>query len=423
MCGIAGFIGNSKNPQLTYKLITSLLEESQIRGIDAAGYWGAEKGNGSIAYHKEPIKASELVKKNVWKDLSKIDFNLFLAHARGASSGVGPPADNKNNHPFTSSCRSIGLVHNGRIPDVEYDVLIKKYEVFSKCDSEILLRIFEAGGIGHTSEESTAVVDEDIDEITAQRLMGLRDIWSFIDRGHMAVAIGERVDEDVRRLFLFRNRFRSLWLADVRKELGQIFFCSTYEIWNAAFADSGLNRIFKNRIKMVELPTEELWTITFDGELDIKKYDICATGRSMWKPEGDIIKIVKQAPVTSVFTKLDDNEEVIYASKKEHANCFTEAEYDEDFLIGGGKPQQPHWTDPTDSKWRDVIKEDINLDEGLDNLKATCASVKYLVDDFYTIVEKKLKDGTMSLAVLQELLQSMEVVELDMEGTLRLIGD
>jgi hypothetical protein len=405
VCGIAGFIGYSKNPNLTFRLITSLFEESQIRGIDASGYWGTETGDGSIVYHKEPIKASEFIKKQVWKDLHDVDLDMLLVHARGASAGVGAPSDNKNNHPFTSTCKSIGLVHNGRIPDNEYDLLTKQYEVFSKCDSEILLRIFEAGR-GYNSEECNSVVDgEEIDNLTASRLMGLRDIWSFIDRGHMAVVIGERVDKSTRRLFLFRNRHRSLWLADVRKELGQVFFCSTPEIWNTAFKNSGVNKHFKNRIKMIELPTEELWTINIsDNEPDIeciKKYDICASGRLMWKPQGDVIKITQNPPVASIVTKLNEKEEVLYASKKEYKNNLNidnalEVPWDEQF---------PH------------------VQDGIDTTHQVCSSIKSLVDNFRDIVEKKLSNGTMSENTLKELLHSMEMVELDMEGTIRLIDD
>ncbi len=241
MCGISGFIGESKNLKISHRLITALFRECEIRGDDAAGFWGSEVGNGDIVYHKEPVKSSEFVQKRIWKDLANLNLNMLLVHARGASVGVGTPSDNKNNHPFVNTSRSIGLVHNGRIPDVEYDVLVKKYEVNSKCDSEILLRIFEAGET-YPEIEKTHIGPGEVDEQIANRLLGLRDIWSYIDKGHMAVAIGERANEHDRNLFLFRNKWRSLWIIDCRKDLGQVFFCSTPEIWNAAFRSAHVGK-------------------------------------------------------------------------------------------------------------------------------------------------------------------------------------
>ena len=70
MCGICGFIGESKKPVLTYQIITNLLEKSEIRGIDATGFWGTENGvDGSVIYHKEPIRSSDFVKKK-WLEVS-----------------------------------------------------------------------------------------------------------------------------------------------------------------------------------------------------------------------------------------------------------------------------------------------------------------------------------------------------------------
>lgn len=396
MCGIAGFIGYSKNRAYSFRLITALFEESELRGVDAAGYWGAEPGDGAIVYHKEPIKSSEFIKKNVWRDLINHDLNLLLVHARGASSGVGPPSDNKNNHPFASTCRSIGLVHNGRIPDFEYQALLKKYEVNSKCDSEILLRIFEAG----KTYTETDCLAEEYDQLGSQ-LMGLRDIWSYVDKGHMAVAIGERVDDDARRLFLFRNRHRSLWLADTRKELGQVYFCSTPDIWNNAFRTSGLSKIFKNRIKMIELPTEELWLLQINQNQpevgNVKKYDICSNGRLVWKHEGDKIKIIQNPPATEIITKLGEKEEIIQ-SKKE----TTRLNYYEDYVEDEVKP------------WE--------LKLNMSDFNTACNSIESSLIELHRVVESKMMDGSMSEQEFKDLLQSLENVGLDLEGSIKLLN-
>lgn len=122
---------------------------------------------------------------------------LFLGHARAATQGN--PKENKNNQPFVSENKKICLVHNGRVDD--YEKLKSRYKLESDCDSEILLRIFE-------STQSIA------DLITLQ--------------GPSAGAIASADDKS---LWLFRNEDRPLWLIDLREALGQIFFCSTLDIW------------------------------------------------------------------------------------------------------------------------------------------------------------------------------------------------
>jgi len=173
------------------------------------------------------------------------DFNpdILLLHARQASLGVGHPVININNHPFTNDNQSLCLIHNGRI--FEFNVLRKNFQVLSECDSEIILRIIEA--------------EQD-------RTVGIANVFSLINYGHMAVALGEIV-ADKKTLWLFRNRHRSLWVIDLREELGQIFFCSTANIW--AHAVCSLN--FKKQ-KLIEVPTEEVWRFESDGGFN--SYDV-----------------------------------------------------------------------------------------------------------------------------------------------------
>jgi asparagine synthetase B (glutamine-hydrolysing) len=64
MCGIAGFIGKATNPKVSFQLLQSLLLKTEHRGPEATGFWGAQSGeDGKLIYHKEPIKASEFVKR------------------------------------------------------------------------------------------------------------------------------------------------------------------------------------------------------------------------------------------------------------------------------------------------------------------------------------------------------------------------
>ena len=61
MCGLAGYIGSSKKPKISYELATALFDSLEIRGMDASGIWGTEPGNGSIIYHKEPVNSSRFI--------------------------------------------------------------------------------------------------------------------------------------------------------------------------------------------------------------------------------------------------------------------------------------------------------------------------------------------------------------------------
>lgn len=292
MCGLSGFIGKSKNPSISYQLITYLFERSEIRGIDAAGYWGVETGRmGKVVYYKEALRSSIFTRKENWTKLRDYNLNLLLVHARGASKGVGEPCINHNNHPFTSFDKSLALIHNGKIDDNEYNTLSLRYEVQSRCDSELILRIIES--------------EEHCDSGFSARLNGIKNVFNLINEGHMAVVLGER---EKRSIWAFRNRFRPLWLVDVRDCLGQIFFVSDPAIWH--YAAKKVN-YFKNQ-KIVDIPPEEVWYIELnDNDFPefIKKYKIKKS-----KPyfiESDYnYNLIKKSRNFDIITDLDDNDNI-----------------------------------------------------------------------------------------------------------------
>lgn len=298
MCGITGFIGRSKDTNLSYELLTKLFEKSDTRGTDAAGLWATEAGfNGSVIYHKEPIRSSKFVKNKFWNDVSNFDIDLIIAHARGASKGVGEPFFNENNHPFTSTNKAIGLAHNGRIENDEYYELKKIYEVLTTCDSEILLRIFESG-----ARENNLNVEKELDAI--------KNIFGLVKRGHMAVAAGVRKDSGKRSLFLFRNEHRPLWISDLRKELGQIFFFSEPNIWEEA-CEGYENKLISMCYKLIEIKPREIWQIdSIDGELNIDRYEAKIDGQEC-SYEDAYFTIPQEAPCFNVITKLDNNDQII----------------------------------------------------------------------------------------------------------------
>lgn len=259
MCGIAGFIGKSTNPEMSFDIITRLTRFIEMRGMDASGFWGANQDN--IIHYKAPIPSSDLIDTEFWGELSVFNAELLLVHARGASSGVGSPWINSNNHPFVSKDLRSGLIHNGRIPDDELNHLTSFYEISSCCDSEVILSIINAQN---------------------DPLKGIRDVWSVIHQGHMSVAFGHL--NNYKNLYLFRNEYRDLWVVDLRELLNQIFFVSTFQIWR--FATVGLDI---DNTNVIQLPPEEIWHFCLSENIDFKRLKVIKNNLTINKKSYTII--------------------------------------------------------------------------------------------------------------------------------------
>ncbi len=210
MCGLLGFIGVSKNPEITKKLITSIFVKTQSRGIDASGFYCVSDFlHKEVYFYKEPTPSSEFVKKEQYAKLWNYDLSLGLFHCRAATSGVGLPSININNHPFISRDYQKAVIHNGFINKNELKEIKSVYETETDCDSEVILRIMEQDGT--------------FDEI-------MKNILAWTEKSAYAVAYAQS-NEDSRHLCLFRNHQRPLWLIDLTEDLGQYMFCSTAEIF------------------------------------------------------------------------------------------------------------------------------------------------------------------------------------------------
>lgn len=395
MCGIAGFIGESKKPILTYQLITKLFEKSESRGIDAAGYWGTESGDkGKVLYHKEPCKASNFVKKDMWKQVCGHNPNLLLVHTRGASKGVGEPSVNYNNHPHTSLDKSIGLIHNGRVDDVEYNTLKQKYSIVSQCDSEILLRIFESGETYSPQELQKSFGSADKPE----RLAGIRDVFSLINEGHMAVAVGERGEDGSRMMWLFRNRYRPLWVIDMREPLGQVFFVSEPSIWEEAVDScSGIKSLTRTQ-KLIELPTEEIWYFKINTEQicpkNVQRYEVCREETlSPWEYDGKKIDLQKRSVQFEVVTRLDSKDQIIPLHKPKPLPQVIKFEEEEPFE-----------------------KEDMEDEFLLRDVEKKCDEIIDLVNNIKTYAEQLVNEQSVQIHDMEELLQSLELQRQDLEG-------
>jgi hypothetical protein len=229
---------------------------------------------------------------------------MLLCHARGASKGVGEPSQNINNHPFISNDKTLCLIHNGRVDECEYQPLKNKYSVKSNCDSEILLRIIE----------NPQSIDEYDEFYPSDILSGIKDVYSLINEGHMAVAVGKRGPTGQRWLWLFRNSHRPLWVIDTRESLGQIFFISEPNIWEESIRESGSIKGFTKSHKLIEIPENQIWCFRIDEESpnakSFLKFDVQKSDSKPWQNEGEKCEIGKGDTLCNFVTELDENDRI-----------------------------------------------------------------------------------------------------------------
>lgn len=443
VCGICGYIGQSQDQGVTYQLMTNLFEKTEVRGEDASGVWGPAT-DAEVLYHKEPCKSSIFVKRPFWESVGGHAPNLLLCHARAASMGVGVPSVNKNNHPFMSCDGTIGLVHNGRIPDTEYRALKKRYHTTSACDSEIVLRIFEAGKF--SGEDRTKEFENY--GAFAQGLAGMKDIWSYLSLGHMAVAIGETQVGNNRRLWLFRNKHRSLWLADMRSQLGQVFFFSAPQIWREAIdkyerMDPAFKKFTAGGVKLIELPTEEVWLFNTSPETPVtnsqslRRFSVCGNGTYTAFAEDqipvpaipDAIRKGEQRPVRIITDLLDIGEETLKEEPPRRQIGFhtsssavvglpaSKAGNPYGAASGAGTPSLPSPTDKTMAAGYPLSADDIDPD----SIDALAKSIAEIAASISTIFTNNLLAGGIAPADFNDLKAALEQAELDLTGTLNTI--
>lgn len=325
MCGILGFIGKSANPKASFELANALLVKTEIRGEHATGFWSCERGDGRIFFDKEPVKSTVYATRDIWsRQYAAVNADLLIAHCRFSSAGVGHEKYNKNNHPHASADRRVALVHNGKIP--EYGALKCRYDLRSDCDSEILLSMFESGEEFKNKEDYLKQEFPNLPPDIAYRMMGMKEVFSRVNYGAMAVAIAERADDERgRRLWLFRDEERPLHLIDLRSTIGQIFFCSTAEIWRSAVEMTpSIKPYIPDDQKIIEFPAYQVWMLQTDPtdtdaeNLDAdswrtKKFKITKTKFYDWKSEDDEGKKLyrsKSKPGEGLVSRLATDEEV-----------------------------------------------------------------------------------------------------------------
>ena len=217
MCGLAGFIGESKDKKLSFDLISSLFFYSQIRGIDACGFYANEKEN--IFYHKQKGKSNNLIQSDIWKNLKDKDLDLMLVHTRKTSSNSGSSENNINNHPFLLG--DSALIHNGIIEKNDFNKLLNYVKIDSDCDSEIIIKFMNC----FSSEN-----------YFDNRLSKLQELLFFIRNSEFAFCLTDK-NKESKNLWLVKNDKRPLFLINLKESLNQYFFCSTLEIWQESISN------------------------------------------------------------------------------------------------------------------------------------------------------------------------------------------
>jgi predicted glutamine amidotransferase len=453
MCGIAGLIGESKDPKVTFQLMTRLFEKIEKRGEDSSGFWATQKGKkGAISYHKEPTKSTDFVYKKVWKEMRKFNPNCMLMHARAATPGIGTPNINKNNHPFVSDDVTLSIIHNGKLP--EYHFLKDKYETFTNCDSELVLRILQCENELPPGLEDSSTLSQG----QKNRLAGIKQLWSLSYHAHMAVAVGEWFDDGTRQLWLWRNQHRPLWVADMRDTLGQIFFFSEDDIWWDAVSECpSVEKYLNQGQKMYEMPTEEIWFFEVNEGAPVvaqdyfQKFNIIK--KSVEEKEEDEIddgvllenEVVKGAPHRLICGLGEDDEplEVDDAKKPTHTPDYGTSRH--------GTSHYGHQTSQSTSDvWRDkqhetnngkknesgslsLADEDENLTTGMQtvhpyygvvgqaDVEQVCEDIKRVLDSIATDTLNQSLEGSLTENEYQELLDSLESTKIDLQATQQIL--
>ena len=193
MCGLLGFCGQPKEGHWgeTYRLLTALFIESQVRGSDASGFAAVTddfkgKSRHRVMLAKAPVPAAQFVRGTAWRKLRHHRCCSLIAHCRFAT--VGSADRNINNHPHGNPKGKYFLIHNGHIRNWQAIAAQHRLRLKSQCDSEVILRLAERA---------------------KHPALGLADALATCD-GSMAVVL-----QDIKHaglLWLVRNYGSPLWL-------------------------------------------------------------------------------------------------------------------------------------------------------------------------------------------------------------------
>lgn len=468
MCGIFGFIGKSTNPKVSFDLANALFLKTEIRGEHASGFWGCEADDGCVVYDKEPLKSSSYINHDIWKKgFGDLNADLLIGHCRLTSQGH--ERVNRNNHPHWSDDKKVAMVHNGKIP--EYNALKGRYDTNSECDSEILLRMFESAEAFKDQEEFLKKEFPTMPPFLAYRLLGLKEIFSRVNYGAMAVAIGERADDGNRYLWLFRDDDRPLHVVDMRKTLGQIFFCSTAEIWRASVdACPSVKPFIPQDQVIIEFPVYQVWLLATNlaaeeeaKRWNIRKFKITKTKYYDWqKEEEEEDKFLaakkkeaaeKPKPVSSlkVMSRLGKDDIIVQPKKRDN---FPDDSTSIDEKSGTTPPPLPSdkkkatpnkdnasegvsadhivngWDDdePPNQEENELTgfsEIDFSKSEGIDMdaFDTAASEIEAAFEKLKTKVHNLAQEGSLSGKDFSCIMDSMQSLKCELSGTLHIVNE
>jgi len=150
MCGILGIAFQNgctfNNNEYARYLLRELLQEVEIRGLDATGVAFTNKND--IVVFKAPMAASDLIKTREFNAANRVHLDVnrpdgtisVIGHCRAPTKGS--PRVNHNNHPIVTE--NIVGVHNGEIDND--DALFDKFDFIKRIgrvDSEVIFQLID----------------------------------------------------------------------------------------------------------------------------------------------------------------------------------------------------------------------------------------------------------------------------------------
>lgn len=254
MCGLVGMVGLSKDPELSFKILTALMKTTQKRGFHATGFYYVDENN-KVDHFKLGISSRIFTRLEPWTSLKEVPIKGFIGHTRYSTSGSS--RNNVNNHPFISQTENIAIVHNGTLN--LYHKYRKDYTLKTSCDSELLLRII--------------VKENNI-------IKGIHKVYELLgSTGDFACQLIYRnPDTNTSNFYFFRDTSRPGRFIDLSEQLGQYFFTSTTEIWDETIKELGLKQF--ESVEVQKIPPFSIIMVETEN-LNITKYDLPRSKRTI----------------------------------------------------------------------------------------------------------------------------------------------
>ena len=272
MCGIMGYVGTSKDPELTHRLATQLLVATQSRGRDATGFYALDDALRPQMF-KRDVFASQFVKLAPWETVRGMP--VLIGHCRATTNGS--ERNNINNHPHVSDDNSLAVVHNGIVSSFRSIAARNRLTLKSECDTEVLLRLIES---------------------KPDPLAGIQ--LAIAESGYgSAACLVVKVDAGVARVFAYKDGYMPVSVIDLREPLGQLFFASTPDLFRTSarviglgndYIDAPVKTLDANEIVQVTFPEMVTSKFTATGSKRQQSYggdDFYGGGGDYYSATGD----------------------------------------------------------------------------------------------------------------------------------------